>query len=93
MVRRKTDGKSRRALGGTFKAERNMSYTWWCAQSREKYDIHMVVRSKPREVCRTHGGALKAWKALLSEAVVTEGEALGKYRLISCLEGSTLHRV
>ena len=35
------------------------------------------------------GGVLKAWKALLSEAVVTEGKALGKSMLISCLEGST----
>ena len=30
-----------------------------------------------------------AWKAILSEAVVTEGEALGITVLYSCLEGST----
>ena len=30
-----------------------------------------------------------AWKAILSEAVVTEGEALGISMLNSCLEGST----
>lgn len=30
-----------------------------------------------------------AWKAVLSEAVVTEGEALGMSMLNGCLEGST----
>ena len=30
-----------------------------------------------------------AWKAVQSEAVVTGGEALGKYMLYDCLEGST----
>ena len=39
------------------------------------------------------GGVLKAWKALLSEAVVTEGKALGMSKLNNCLEGSTSHHV
>ena len=33
-----------------------------------------------------------AWKAILSEAVVTEGEALGISMLNSCLEGSTSYQ-
>ena len=33
-----------------------------------------------------------AWKAILSEAVVTEGEALGISMLSSCLEGSTSYQ-
>ena len=31
-----------------------------------------------------------AWKAVLSEAVVTRDKVPGRYRLISCLEDSTL---
>ena len=34
-----------------------------------------------------------AWKAVLSEAVVTGGEALGMSMLNGCLEGSTLASV
>ena len=33
-----------------------------------------------------------AWKAILSEAVVTEGEALGISMLNICLEGSTSYQ-
>ena len=33
-----------------------------------------------------------AWKAILSEAVVTEGEALGISMLNSCLDGSTSYQ-
>ena len=33
-----------------------------------------------------------AWKAILSEAVVTEGEALGVSMQNSCLEGSTSYQ-
>ena len=36
---------------------------------------------------------IKAWKALLSGAVVTEGEALGKRILYGCLEDSTSYGV
>ena len=32
-----------------------------------------------------------AWKAILSEAVVTEGEALGNTKNSNCLKDSTLY--
>ena len=47
----------------------------------------------PREAVAIYYVRGIAWKAILSEAVVTEGEALGMSMPNSCLEGSTLSYV
>ena len=44
-----------------------------------------------RDVPSGQGGAGSAWKAVLSEAVVTGGEALGKSKQCGCLKDSTLN--
>ena len=50
------------------------------------------VMAIPREAVATYHVRGIAWKAILSEAVVTEGEALGISMLSSCLEGSTSYQ-
>ena len=51
------------------------------------------VMAIPREAVTTYHVRGIAWKAILSEAVVTEGFALGMSMPNSCLKGSTLSYV